>query len=198
MKNKERICKPLADADARGMEQQEKEASLLPAADKRIHSMESPRARLFKRLSLMVAYWVAGILELLFFSPGESGSLIFNFLASWGAVAAYRIKLGIVGVFLLFLAYSIGLFAMNSTLARYAWSHDGTRWRLPILQMIVHWTGVLLAFDKYGEFRFPSARELISVPGLVFMLTVILFPMAMSTLYIFLDWRIAIRSDPRS
>ena len=170
----------------------------MPPADRGIRSLESPRVRLFKRLSLMVAYWVAGILELLFFSPGESGFLIFNFLASWGAVAAYRIQLGIVVALLLFLTYSIGLFAMNSTLARYAWSHDDTRGRLPILQMIVHWTGVVLAFDKYGEFRLPPARELISVPGLLFMLTVILIPIVMSTLYIFLDWRIAIRSDSRS
>ncbi len=148
--------------------------------------MGSSKVGFPKRLVLLMAYWVASVLALYFFYPGEAPLTVLNILASWGVILGYGLEAGgYFAVMLVFLLYLVGLFVINTLLAHYS------KLRLPILQIIFHWTGVYFAFDLYGWLPLPPAKEFISFLGLEFVIIIIVLPSMMSTLYIALDWKFA-------
>ncbi len=169
----------------------------LPPADGNPRFSASLKIGFLKRIILMTAYWTACVLALYFFYPGEAPFPVFNILASWGVVLGYGLEMGgFIIALLVFFLYLVGLFVINTVLAHYSrrvkWFNPASmKFRLPILPVIIHWTGVYLAFNLHGEFPLPPAKEFISFLGLVFVLTIIVLPSMMSTLYIALDWKFA-------
>jgi len=161
-------------------------------ADNKHRSIGILKVVLLRRLVLMMAYWVASVLALYFYYPGEAPFTVFNILASWGRVLGYCLEAG--GYFvamLVFLQYLVGLFVINTVLAHYS------KFRLPILQIILHWTGVYFAFNLYGVLPLPPVKEFFSVLGLVFVLTIFVLPSMISMSYIVLDWKFATKKDGR-
>lgn len=167
------------------------EAPPLPA-DNKPRSKGILKVVPLRRLVLMMAYWVASVLALSFFYPGEAPYTVFNILASWGRVLGYCLEAGgYAVVMLVFLLYLVGLSVINTVLAHYAKLH------LPILQIVLHWTGVYFAFNLYGVLPLPPVKEFFSVLGLVFVLTIFVLPSIISMLYIVLDWKFATKSNSR-
>ena len=159
--------------------------------------LEGKRAIFLKRVVLVLAYFAVCILALFYLYQGEAWLPVLNILASWGVGLGHVLEIGgYVGIISALLVYLVGLYAVNTILVYYSkrikWM-EPIRWRWPISQLVIHWTGAIFAFDRYGNILLPPVKDFMSIHGLMVLLTIFFLPAIASSSYIVADWRIAIK-----
>jgi hypothetical protein len=154
-----------------------------------------------KRLILMIVYWVASVLVFGFiYHEGAAIAPAFNILASWGMVLSYSIPLDSSYMsFVFFLVYLMLLFTITTVLTRYCplarlVIPAGNDFGVPILSLIIHGIGSVIAFNLSTGFPILLPQELLSLRGLSFVAMIIGLPIIMVLLYLAFDWRLARRS----
>ena len=100
---------------------------------------------------------------------------------------------GYGGVILVLFVYITGLFFCTTLFAgsRLTRNLQIADFRTPILQLVIHWTGVFFAFIKYGNMRLPNGKELFSIPGISAISIIFILPAMAASTYLVIDWRLA-------